>query len=80
MLLSSMLKQVEGLSQADHSPGVLLLDAIQEQLQGLGSDVQQQVMDDIQQMLKNLGRDEAHQGVDAPNPQRQEQPDRIKYT
>lgn len=34
--LLPVLRQVEGLRHADHSPGVLLLDAINERLAGEG--------------------------------------------
>lgn len=74
LLLS--LPQVEGLKSADHSPGVLLLDAIQERLQGLGSEVKQQQADSIKEGLRDLG----HEDVHTPNPPTQEQTERIKYT
>jgi hypothetical protein len=71
-----MQQLVEGLNRADHSPGVLLLDAIQERLQGLGSEVQQQQADSIKEGLRGLGHEEVH----TPNPPPQEQTERIKYT
>lgn len=67
---------MEGLGSADHSPSVVLLDAIQERLQGLGEGVQQQQADSIREGLHDLGHDEVH----VPNPEPQEQTDRIKYT
>eukprot|EP00878_Enallax_costatus_P029846 GHUV01032409.1.p3 GENE.GHUV01032409.1~~GHUV01032409.1.p3 ORF type:complete len:122 (-),score=51.03 GHUV01032409.1:491-856(-) len=72
-----MQQLVQGLKRADHSPGVLLLDAIQERLQGLGSDVKQQQADSIKEGLRELGHEEAH----APNPKQQEQTERsARYT
>lgn len=70
---------VEGLRHADHSPGVLLLDAINERLAGLDSDMHQQHVESVKQGLQELGHtgDNTISG-DAHPPEGQ--PDRIKYT
>lgn len=69
--------QIEGLKKVDHSPGVLLLDAINERLAGLGPEVQQQQADQIKQGLKSLG----HSGDNTVSPaEPQRQTERIKYT
>jgi len=62
--------------QVDHSPSVLLLDAIHERLQDLGNKVAQQQADAIMDNLKSLGRD----GANPDNPEAQPQPERINYT
>eukprot|EP00775_Hariotina_reticulata_P013666 gene13666-13788_t len=71
-----MQQLVEGMCQVDHSPSVLLLDAIHERLQGLGTKVEQQQADSIKANMRSLG----HDGTNPANPEAQPQPDRINYT
>lgn len=53
--------QVDGLRAADHSPGVLLLDAVSERLDALPpSRVDGEVVAAIRQSLAALGREDAH--------------------
>jgi hypothetical protein len=55
-LLVALLQQVEGLAQVDHSPSILLLDAVSERLHQLGG-VNGEEGSRIQERLKALGHD-----------------------